>query len=186
MLTFEYKWHKKIFYYFLREKTPLWRWGQTHFFTHHTWFYSLTINPGEGGGKRTGAPPTPCLRACFISSPSNQTFELCFCKMVFISFIQYINLRIFNNLKYCLIYTIFKYFSCKSMFIQNIIPRPLMPASKGTVSVIQVTLSTKMAMTDVHWYPIKFCLIKCELDIHVLFIWTVFLIYKKQWRNSQK
>ena len=103
-------------------------------FTHHTWFYSLTINPGEGGAR--GLVPPPCLRACFISSPSNQTFELCFCKMVFISFIQNINLRIFNNLKYFLIYTIFKYFSCKSMFIQNIIPRPLMPASKGTVSVI--------------------------------------------------
>ena len=145
----------------------------------------MTINPG--GGQEDWCPP-PCLQACFISSPSKQTFELCFCKMVFISFIQYINLRIFNNLKkYCLIYTIFKYFSCKSMFIQNIIPRPLMPASKGTVSVISSDPQYKDGNAWCTWYPIKLCLIKCELDIHVfVYLNRLFLIYKKQWRNSLK
>ena len=40
---------------------------------------------------------------------------------------------------------------------------------KGLYAYFQMTLSTKMALPDVQWYPLKLCIIEDELDINPFF-----------------
>ena len=69
---------------------------------------------------------------------------------------------------------------------------------KGLLAQCKVTLHAKMVMLDLQHYPQKLCLINYKFDINVfvffkliIFYWSfsaeaAFLVYKKQWRNSQK